>query len=951
MFRNKNLWFPILLIAAICLYWWRVTLLGLTPAIRDPGHLNEDFFSMFPAWKLIFSMIREGHLPLWSPCVSGGMLLLADQHYTIAYPPIWVNLFFSPAVSFALVMMLHYAVAAVSLYFLMKRLGIAPIAAFFSSCVYVFSFPVTYGFLLYGGFWAWHLLPLLLFLAVCYLDEGRRGSCLFLALVWQMQMCTFIQSSYNISILFAAFVLHYALAVVRRRLGWPVACRRLAGIGAGVALGTCLAAVHLIPLFEFSSLWQYRPFSFEQAAAMSLPPRMALELLFSARKFHQGWWALVSYVGAAGVVFAVCAAAREWRNSTVRFFAAVFAVAYVLALGSVTPLYRLFFTWFPGAHYFHHPMRFLWAVPLCLSVLAGFGVNRVVCRAREGNKGGDLALCACLAALCAVLYAGKRYHFPWIEGVPLSSVAVRQTAPYYFTALVLGIAALSGRCRGNLAAAALACLVVFESYQNAGSIEYFDAGSKYAVPDTVRFLKREAGLHRFVTYNQRVHDYPPRFMDADSVPLIYPELSNYFQLYDIQCRGPLHIRRYDSLMKALGRGYEFVLDLVAYNPRVRDLGSPVLDLFGVKYVVSKGELDVPRRMLYDLFGETSARRGAPVVISAREQITADQIVIKSYLEGAADAVQGQAVALLSFWRDGRRVAEAPLVAGVHTSEVFDLNDAQRRGAVKHGKADAWETWKEWTDEGHAMTGAFYRGIVDLGREVSFDRMDVHYLPDGGCLTFTQILYRPGGWRKTLDDMRRRFRPVFRDPSRDIVIYVNTDALPRAFLVGEVEVARSGEEALERLLDGSVHLSERVILEEDPPPWFVRAHGAAPFAGEAEITRYSPNRIEFESRANAPSFLFVSDIHYPGWETLVDGAPAKTYLADYAFRAVPLPPGGHRVVMRFRPWSVALGAGVSLVAALILVAGIIAESVRGARRLRSCGQRRPRSTTIRPSSLM
>ena len=926
-YRGSDLWFPLLLIAAICLYWWRVTLLGLTPAIRDPGHLNEDYFSMLPAWKLIFSMIREGHLPLWSPYAHGGMLLLADQHYTIAYPPVWVNLLFSPAVSFAIVMVLHYAVAAVSLYFLMKRLGAVPPAAFFASCVYVFSFPVTYGFLLYGAFWAWHLLPLILLLAVLYLDEGRKAYCLFLALVWQMQMCTFIQSSYNLSILFAAFVLYYALAVARGRLGWAGVGLRLAGIAAAGVLGTCLAAVHLIPLFEFSSLWQYRPFSFDQAAAMSVPPRMALELLVSARKFHQGWWVYVAYVGAAGVVFALYAAVREWRNGAVRFFAAAFVVAFLLALGSGTPLYRLFFTYVPGAHFFHHPARFLWAAPLCLSVLAGFGVNRLLRRTQDRKRGGDLALLLFLAVLCAVLYAGKSHHVPWLEPVPLSPAAVRETAPYYIAALALVIAVTAGYCRSSLAVAALVCLIVFESYRNAGSIAYFDAAKKYATPDTVRFLRREAGLRRFFTYNKNVHDYPPRFMDEDSVPLIYPELSNYFRVYDIQCRGPLHIRRYDSLMKAISRGYERVLDVVAYNPRVRDIASPIVNLFGVKYVVSKGEIDVPRRMLHDVFEEATVRKGAPGVIGAGEPITADQIVIKSYLEGAGGASQGQAVALLSFWREGRRVAEASIAAGVHTAEVFDLNDPQRRSSVKHGKADVWESWDEWTDNGRKLTGTFYRGVVDLGREVSFDRMEILYLLDGGHLTFTQIFFRPGGWRRTLDEIRMRFRPVFRDAVHDITIYKNMDALPRAFLVANVEVARSEREALERLLDRSLNLSTTIIVEEPPPRSFaLRGERDVP-PGEAEITRYSPNRIEMRVRAKEECFLFLSDIWYPGWETLVDGEPAKTYLANYAFRAAHVPEGEHQVVMRFRPRSVAIGAWVSAAAALVTVGGLLIEFQR------------------------
>ena len=123
------------------------------------------------------------------------------------------------------------------------------------------------------------------------------------------------------------------------------------------------------------------------------------------------------------------------------------------------------------------------------------------------------------------------------------------------------------------------------------------------------------------------------------------------------------------------------------------------------------------------------------------------------------------------------------------------------------------------------------------------------------------------------------------------------------------------------------------------------------AGEVEITDYSPARVELSVRALGDRILFLSDIHYPGWEATVDGKAAKLYRADYAFRAVFVPAGEHRVVIRFRPRSVAVGAGISISLGFLLSAGVVAGFRRGAGRRRSPGQRLPGSTTIKPSSLM
>ncbi|MDD5556319.1 MAG: YfhO family protein [bacterium] len=924
---GRDLMPPLIAVAAVFLYWWRATLLGLTPGIRDPGHLNEVYFSLFPAWNLLSSMLREGVLPLWSPHAHGGMLLMADQHYTIAYPPIWVNLLFDTAASFTIVTVLHFAVAAVSLYFLVRALGGAPVAAFFAAGVYAFSYPVVHGFLLYGAFWAWHLSPLILLLALRHMERGGRTALFFLAVLWGMQMCTFIQSSYNLSILFAAFVLWRAVVAACGGAGWRAAGRRLAGIAAAVTLGTCLAAVHIIPLLEFSTLWQYQQFTFEKAVPMSVPHGKALECLLSAMRYWPGWWVHIAYVGATGVVFSLYGAALDWRNGAARFFAVAFVVTYLLALGSYTPLYRLFFTYVPGADFFHHPARFIWSVPLCLAPLAGFGADRLLRVAAGGRRRADAAFFLSLLILVAALTAGKALGAGWAGAVPLSAAAVRNVAPFYLAALAIAAIVLMGGRRAGLAVALLFGLAFAESYRNAAHIVFFDAREKYAMPAAAAFLREKAGLGRFFTYNKHVHDYSPRFMDADAVPLLYPELSNLYRLYDIQCRGPLHVRRYDSLMKAANRGYEIVIDTVAYNPRIRDLTSPVIDLFGVRYVVSKGELDVPLRILHDAFEERTAGPGEPYSIRPGGTVTTDEIVMQSYLEGAADAPQGAVVALAEFFLGKAKVAEHPVIAGIHTAEVFDLNDPRRASFVRHRRAEEWESWDEWTEGGAPLTGTCYRTALDLGAPVTFDQMDLRYLHDRGELTFRRVYCAPPDRARVLEEIKERYEPVFRDEAHGVIVYEYRRAMPRAFLARDVLQVRDGAEALDRLLDGSVDPSARIIIEEPPPAWYPRGGGDEGPPGDAEITMYSPNRIEFRTSSDGPRFLFLSDVSYPGWEAEVDGAPAPLYLAHYAFRAVPVPAGDHTVVMRFRPRSVAVGGAVSLAAALAIAGLGISALVR------------------------
>jgi len=65
---------------------------------------------------------------------------------------------------------------------------------------------------------------------------------------------------------------------------------------------------------------------------------------------------------------------------------------------------------------------------------------------------------------------------------------------------------------------------------------------------------------------------------------------------------------------------------------------------------------------------------------------------------------------------------------------------------------------------------------------------------------------------------------------------------------------------------------------------------------------------------------MSEVYYPGWCAKVNGRPARILPANFAFRAVYLEPGAHRVRMIFLPlsWFVGLGISVLTWCALFIV---------------------------------
>ena len=86
-----------------------------------------------------------------------------------------------------------------------------------------------------------------------------------------------------------------------------------------------------------------------------------------------------------------------------------------------------------------------------------------------------------------------------------------------------------------------------------------------------------------------------------------------------------------------------------------------------------------------------------------------------------------------------------------------------------------------------------------------------------------------------------------------------------------------------------------------------------------IERYRDRQVEIATRTEGRRLLVLADVDYPGWVARVDGRPVEILRANFAFRAVPVPAGAHRVTFRYEPASFLVGSIVSIVT---LAAGLL-----------------------------
>ena len=150
-----------------------------------------------------------------------------------------------------------------------------------------------------------------------------------------------------------------------------------------------------------------------------------------------------------------------------------------------------------------------------------------------------------------------------------------------------------------------------------------------------------------------------------------------------------------------------------------------------------------------------------------------------------------------------------------------------------------------------------------------------------------------------------------------VVYRKDSALPRAYVVGNVEVVADSA-AVNRMLSPGFDARTTALVAEPLPS------GAAPQAGAQGTVQWleRSNTVQrLRVNATAPALLVVLDNYYKAWHAEVDGRAAPLVRANHTFRAIPVPAGQHDVTMRYSAETVQASAFTS--GAILLVLALLA----------------------------
>ncbi|MFP4441308.1 MAG: YfhO family protein, partial [Chloroflexaceae bacterium] len=134
---------------------------------------------------------------------------------------------------------------------------------------------------------------------------------------------------------------------------------------------------------------------------------------------------------------------------------------------------------------------------------------------------------------------------------------------------------------------------------------------------------------------------------------------------------------------------------------------------------------------------------------------------------------------------------------------------------------------------------------------------------------------------------------------DMTIYRNRQALPSAWVVGDVQVQPEDPAQLAVLSNPTFDPAQQAVIAQTADQPF-----DPDATGTVQVVRRSLNTLELDVRVEArpgyAALLLVRQNYYPGWQARIDGASVPLLRADVNLQGVPLAAGYHRVVLTFMP---------------------------------------------------
>lgn len=557
--------------------------------------ITDPIRQIYPWKELAISLEKNFQLPLWNPYSFSGYPLLANFQSSSLYPLNIIFFFLPFSLAWSMLVFLQPLLAGIFLYFYLRNLKLHPLASLLGSLAFAFS-----GFSI--AWLEWNtILQTLLWIPLVLLAKDKlieKWTVKWMLVFFFAEVAAFLAG--HLQILF------YGLCITNVYLFIRVfqKTKRQKGnlISSFVKIYTPFFLVGLV-MFVVTSL-QWGPtlqFIFYSARSVDVnylttegwfvPWQHLIQFLvpdFFGNPTTLNYWGVwnygefVGYIGVLPVIFSLIAILGRHDKKTY-FFGGLTLIALLFALP--TSLAQLPYSLHIPLLSTSQPTRLMGIVDLALSILAALGLDFFI---KNKKTNWSLGSVIAIIGICYIFLWGFifKLHPILFSSINLSvakSNLIFPTAIFASSVIILVLFALFRKKMPFkvqvLIIAVLILITVVDQLRFAEKFTPFTSKT-YLYPNTssLSFLQQNIGNYRVMT------------TDSQILP---PNVSVMYRLQSIEGYDPLYIDRYGAFIAAMQRNKPDISSPYGFNRIVvpHDSTSPFVNLLGVKYVLSFGDLD------------------------------------------------------------------------------------------------------------------------------------------------------------------------------------------------------------------------------------------------------------------------------------------------------------------------------------------------------------------------
>ncbi|MEP6757547.1 MAG: hypothetical protein ABJA67_18750 [Chthonomonadales bacterium] len=322
------------------------------------------------------STLKSGRIPLWNPYVLCGQPYIGNPQSWVFYPTTVLLFFTSASKALAVNNFIHVVIAGLGYYKLLRHITANRLGALVGGLLFAGSGFVVARFQFPTMVMAYAWVPWLLFTALRVTDKPTfwvtaqfSGICALEILAGHSQVG---YMAFGITTLYVANRIFIIKGHIYRK---KAAVLLLIG---GFILGCGISFVQLLPTLQLIGLSTREKLTWWQANRFIVHIDDLLNFILP---YHAGnpaagnfagdgnFWEPCVYIGLLPLALSIYAIVRGWHRRLTKWWTFVGVISLILAMGKLTPLFWIAFTFIPGISAFHDPARFTLISTLAITVL------------------------------------------------------------------------------------------------------------------------------------------------------------------------------------------------------------------------------------------------------------------------------------------------------------------------------------------------------------------------------------------------------------------------------------------------------------------------------------------------------------------------------------------------------------------------------------------------------